>query len=875
VSNLYDTALAHYQEANWEQAALGMQAVLRAEPGQTAAHYYLGLALVELGRADEGIENYRELLVRLPACLEGWINLGDLYGKAGKPEQAIAAWQQALALDEESLLVLNNLALTCQAEGLLNQAARYFRQAVALAPGRHDLWFALGNLLLGQARFSQAETAFNQALRVNPGDAQTFNNLAVTLGKLKREADAIAAFRAALACDPHLADGLNNLALALHAIDQRDEAIELLRRCTASHPGYALGWANLGMVLQGMGQLTEAVQVIDRALALTPNQSGWLWNQSLAYLTMGDFARGWQHFEARHAPDKADPLATPPDLPYPMWRGESLAGKRILLVKEQGFGDQIQCLRYAAQLAEMGAAVGAWVHPAVAAVAGSVPGVVAVTTDVPSAHYDYWAFMMSLPVHFKAGFDTLPGPVPYMQADAAKLGTSAARIDAFAQGRLRVALNWAGNPSHPNDRHRSVPLATLAPWFALPGIAWISLQKDRGPEADRWVEQGVLLPMGDAIQDFSDTAALIAVVDLVITVDSAVAHLAGAQGARTWLLLPDNADYRWMLQRTDTPWYPTVQLWRQPQLGAWAPVILRMCMELAREGAEQLGSQSAPQPSAGGLLALSGAQQLVRGRHGWFVFNQHDQYVGQALARYGEYAEYEVQVFARIMAGHGDADIIEVGSNIGSQSVPLARMARQFFAFEPQPVVFQTLCANLAVNGLVNARAFPFGVGETQSMMKVPPVHYDQGGNFGGVSLLPDGEGTPVRIVALDEFLPEWVPNLRVRLIKADVEGMEHAVLLGAKALIATHRPFLYVENDRVESSGALIRLMRDMGYRLYWHCPLLYNAGNFFANTDNCYEGIAAFNMLGVPQECTFDTSGMTAVGADDEHILRPRASS
>ncbi|MCF8211525.1 MAG: FkbM family methyltransferase, partial [Rhodoferax sp.] len=551
-------------------------------------------------------------------------------------------------------------------------------------------------------------------------------------------------------------------------------------------------------------------------------------------------------------------------------------------------GDQIQCLRFVQPLLELGASVGVWVHPAVAPLASRVAGVQEVLTQAPAAAtYDYWALMMSLPVRFKAGFDTLPGHYPYIAtlADSANTDDTAERlrkrIDRFAQGRLKVGINWAGNPSHPNDRHRSLQVSDIAAWLNMRQIAWVSLQTSRDPATEVWVARGNLLPLGDEIASFGDTAAIIAALDRVISIDSAVAHLAGAMGAPTWLLLPANPDYRWMLERTDSPWYPSIRLWRQDQLGAWAPTLAQVARALRREigepveasadASDQTGNFGDLQvPAAAQFLTLAGHQRLMQGRHGWFVYNRYDQYVGQALQHYGEYAEYEVQLFARILQGHADADAIEVGANMGAQSVPLARMARNLWVFEPQPTVFQTLCANLSLNDVRNTQAFPYGVGEVQGTLVLPLVGYDTEGNFGGVSLLQEGQGMAVRVVTLDEFLPALAPDLRVRLLKVDVEGMERAVLVGARQLIARDRPLLYVENDRIEQSAELIDFARTLGYRLYWHCPLLYNPANFFGSTHSIYPGIAAINMLGVPHELTFDTTGMREVGAAHEHILQ-----
>lgn len=572
--NRYEHALSEYRAGDYTSAVAGFRDVISSEQRHTPAHYHLGLALHELGRTDEGIAHYRQLLQRFPDYLDAWINLGDLCGKAGQAESAIAAWRQALRLDPESVLVLNNLGISHHNRGRQKEALDYFRLAAALDPERSDLWIWLGNVELGLGKYVQAAKAYRQALRLTPNDAQVRSNLAVTLDNLEEKEASLAEYRQALAIDPDLADGLNNLALALHKRDEREEAERLLRHCTAKHPRYALGWANLGMVLQGMGKLKEAVAAIDRALELTPDQPGWLWNQSLAYLTLGDFEHGWAGFEARYAPERNDPNFVRPDLSFPMWQGEPLAGKRILLVKEQGFGDQIQCLRFAATLKDQGAAtVGAWVHPALVGIAASMPAIDAITIEAPPAGYDCWAYLMSLPARLGVDNSSLPGNYPYLSANAEKSALARRRIDDFAQGRRKIAINWAGNPSHPNDRHRSLATELLDTWLSLQHIAWIGIQMDRGTAAESWVRNGALLDLGREIADFTDTAAILANVDLLITIDSAVAHLAGAMALKTWLLLPENADYRWMQDGVDTPWYPSATLWRQKTLGDWIPVV--------------------------------------------------------------------------------------------------------------------------------------------------------------------------------------------------------------------------------------------------------------------------------------------------------------
>ena len=248
------------------------------------------------------------------------------------------------------------------------------------------------------------------------------------------------------------------------------------------------------------------------------------------------------------------------------------------------------------------------------------------------------------------------------------------------------------------------------------------------------------------------------------------------------------------------------------------------------------------------LLDGAGVNQLVRGRHGYFLFNRNDVYIGRSLALYGEYSEHEVLLFDQICRA-GDV-VVEVGANIGTHTVPLARRvgpAGRVHAFEPQPVVFQTLCANIALNSLLNVHCHNAAAGVQAGVLQVPPLAYDQPGNFGGVSLTDRGEGVPVPVVKLDDALGNLA---RLTLLKVDVEGMELAVLQGAAGLIRRLRPVLYVENDRADRSAALMRAMRQLGYRLHWHLPYLYNPQNYAARVENVFGNVASCNVFAVPSE-------------------------
>lgn len=253
-----------------------------------------------------------------------------------------------------------------------------------------------------------------------------------------------------------------------------------------------------------------------------------------------------------------------------------------------------------------------------------------------------------------------------------------------------------------------------------------------------------------------------------------------------------------------------------------------------------------------GRYQLPGFYQLINGKHGVFVVNPRDHYVGLALATYGEYCEHEVRLFSQLVKP-GDT-VIEVGANIGAQTVPLAKLVGDFghvHAFEPQPIIFQNLCANIALNSLLNVHTYSQAAGNASGYAVLPPVDYTKLGNFGGIELQNQGQGTTVPVARLDDMLPD-LPH--VRLLKLDVEGWEQSVLEGAPNLIVRHRPILYLENDRIDKSQSLIEYIQALGYRLWWDFPTLYNADNYFSNAHDIYPNIIAVNMLAIPTEAYTD---------------------
>lgn len=381
--------------------------------------------------------------------------------------------------------------------------------------------------------------------------------------------------RAALAQRDDLPDFFNNLGLCLRAQGRLEQAVVEYRKAGALLPTYAPAWSNLGLDLHKLGHLDQALEAFDRALALDANLTQARFSRALVQLTLGDYAQGWAGYESRrHCLEYAAGYRLPAMAGSPRpWQGESLAGKCLLLIAEQGIGDSLQFIRYAKTLADQGGRIGLFVRQAhVAGLLRNVHGlsdVYAGGAVIPSC--DYFCHLLSLP--HRCGTRSLaavPADVPYLEAPIDSRANWRRRLDAVP-ARLRVGLSWAGNPANPDDRNRSCSLEALTDLFEVPDVAWINLQLGAGREELRSMSTPIF-DWADAQTDYAETAALMAELDLIITVDTSIAHAAGAMGRPVWILLQHSADFRWLLDRTDSPWYPSARLFRQPRAGGWPAV---------------------------------------------------------------------------------------------------------------------------------------------------------------------------------------------------------------------------------------------------------------------------------------------------------------
>ncbi|MGE3297459.1 MAG: DUF5672 family protein [Porticoccaceae bacterium] len=390
--------------------------------------------------------------------------------------------------------------------------------------------------------------------------------------------------RAALAQRDDLPDFFNNLGLCLRAQGRLAAAVVEYRKAVARLPTYAPAWSNLGLDLHKLGQLDAALEAFDRALALDANLVQARFSRALVQLAQGDYAAGWAGYEARRlCPEYAAGYRLPAMTGTPRpWQGEPLAGKSLLLMAEQGIGDTLQFIRYAGRLADQGGRIALHVRQAhVAKLLRNVHGVSEVYAgEAAIPAHDYFCHLLSLPrLCGTRSLAAIPADVPYLEAQVDRRAHWRQRLDAVP-ARLRVGLSWAGNPANPDDRYRSCPLQELASLCELPEVAWINLQLGTGREELRGMPMPIL-DWGDEQTDYAETAALMAELDLIITVDTSIAHAAGALGRPVWVMLQHSADFRWLSDRTDSPWYPSARLFRQPRAGDWSAVAADLRAALA------------------------------------------------------------------------------------------------------------------------------------------------------------------------------------------------------------------------------------------------------------------------------------------------------
>lgn len=547
VNQIYEQAVNHFSEARHGEAERLCRQILSLRPNHSEAMGLLGMALFSLGRTQEAAAVLQQAAALRPDQPDLHNNLGVALNHAHRYAEAVEAFGKALALRPQDAEICNNMGICLQGLGRYAEAAEFHSRAAALRPAYREAYFHRGRARSAMEEDMQALDDYHRAIELSPDWADAYNGIGMVQVKLLEFDKAVRAY---------------------------GQAIEL-------DSGFYQAYYNRANALVLLGRYEEAVTDFTKAIEGHPNFADAHWNRGLAYLLMGDYAQGWADYTWRkHA--RMNLPTYPHKLAGPEWQGEPFAGRRLLVHYEQGYGDSIQCWRFLPQVKALGGTV-------IVEERGPLLGlleeqrwadqILASDRDQPpQTEYDLHVSMLDLPRIFQVNVRTAGQGVPYLRAAEDCKAKWAGRID---RGCFSIGIAWAGSPLHGNDQNRSARLNYFLPLGRIAGVRLYSLQKGASAEdlAGAACVCGIT-DLGNEFADFRDTAGAMAHLDLVISVDTAVLHLAGAMGRRAWGLLPYAPDWRWMRNTLTAPWYPTVRLFRQPDWGVWNEVFLRVIEEV-------------------------------------------------------------------------------------------------------------------------------------------------------------------------------------------------------------------------------------------------------------------------------------------------------
>jgi tetratricopeptide (TPR) repeat protein len=546
--SLHLVGIVHLEGKQFDHAAEWAARAFQRQP-KPAYLATLGFAFSYLGRHNDALKVFDAAVRSAPGDPQLWWQRGSVLMTAGRLPEALASFDETLKLD----------------------------------PRHADAAYKSGHILHGLGRLEEALAHLDRSAQLQPQHATTRHMRALVLKELNRLDEALAESLRAVELDPANPDTIGNLGAVLDVQGRTEEALSAYERALQIRPDHVRMIVNRASVLAELGRRDEAMAACRRALAIDPNFAEAAWNLSLMQLQQGDFERGWKGREVRWKfPQAVRPLY--PTLSVPIWLGEEpVAGRTIMVIADEGYGDSIQYARYLPMLAARGARVILVVEPALCPLLSKVEGVAECLprmagTMLPSA--DFHCPITCLPLAFGTRLDSIPPGLDYLPRPGA------ARVQAFKDklgphDKLRVGLVWSGNPKHVNDRNRSMPLATLSRLLDV-DATFISLQKDPRPrDAEMLRAKPDIIDLTADLTDFAASAALVSCLDLLISVDTSVAHLAGALGKPVWLLLPQKSDFRWLLGRTDSPWYPQHRLFVQDATRNYDSVLERVHAELS------------------------------------------------------------------------------------------------------------------------------------------------------------------------------------------------------------------------------------------------------------------------------------------------------
>jgi len=570
----FEAAIGLHRAGELERAQRIYRAVLQSTPTHFGAAHMLGALLLQRGDYDQAERQIRRALQIDPNVAEAHNNLGTALRRLGRVDEALAAYDRAIAIKPNYPEALCNRGNALRVLARPKQALESYDQAIALKSDYADAFYNRGGALEDMQRWDDAVASYENAVALNPNFPEAYNNLGNALRAVCRYEEALANYDHAITLVPRYAEALTNRGNALRDLHRYEQALASHDAAIALIPASADAFNNRGSVYRDMRRFDDAICDYRRALALRHDHLESCGNIALTQLLLGDWEQGWEGYELRFK--KKHNAARRPNCSAPEWVGEPLAGRRILLFTEQGYGDAIQFIRFVPILLAQGAnitvAADSRLHRLLVTVS---PGVEFIATVSPDRKFDFQIALMSIPRVLGIRPNNIPAPARYLHADATRVDVWRARL---GEHGFKVGLCWQGNPAGSIDNGRSIPLREFLPLAQIDRVRIVSLQKNVG------LDQLDTRPPGLTIETpgyefdggpdaFVDTAAMMANLDLVVTSDTSIAHLAGALGCPVWVALKHVPDWRWMLDRNDSPWYPAMRLFRQARVDDWAGVI--------------------------------------------------------------------------------------------------------------------------------------------------------------------------------------------------------------------------------------------------------------------------------------------------------------
>ncbi len=577
----FGEAVQHHQAGRLEEAETLYRVAVGATGAPASVHFNLGLVCMARERPAEAAEAFRDALTQQPDMAEAIINLGTAMMAMGRLEEAEAAYRQALAMRPDSAMAHGNLGKVLQDLGRLDEAFVAYHTARELEPGNADVLINLGAALLERRELNEAVAVTRSAIALRPHSAIAHANLAVALVGLGEHEAALLAGHEAMARAPRGAAIAATLGGVMLEVGEAAEAASLCRQAIALDPYLPNAQFNLSHACKALNELAAAQEAAEAAIALSPLSPVYHFHLAHILLLRGDMARGWEEYEWRwDLPDFSEGTVVRRAFLQPQWAGEEIRDKTILVYTEQGLGDIIQFARYLPLLTRRARRVIVAANPLTRQLLGRIADITLIGADeIAAQSFDFHCPLLSLPRAFGTRLESIPAAVPYLSAEPMVAAGWANRIGGDG---LRVGIVWAGNPATKRDRFRSPRLRSVAPLFDIPGITFVALQMGPGrTDAASTPLPPHVIDLGDEINDLADTAAIMATLDLMISSCTAPLHLAGALGLRSWAMIPYAPHFPWLLERRDTPWYPSMRLYRQCAPGLdWSSVVDGMAEDL-------------------------------------------------------------------------------------------------------------------------------------------------------------------------------------------------------------------------------------------------------------------------------------------------------